>query len=120
MSLNEKSYWLDTLAIPRTGAAQPVPEAVGVAVMGAGFTGLLAVLALSGAKVAVLEAESIGGGPSSRNGGKVLAGLRLDAPGLIEECGRDAAVRMHRASLAINRFSCSISPCEHLPGALTV
>ena len=81
MTVQERNYWLTTVEMPGTDAAQPLPESVDVAVIGAGFTGLSAArtLAKRGAKVVVLEAETIGWGASSRNGGMVLTGLKLEA-----------------------------------------
>ena len=87
-----------------TDAAPPLPESVDVAVIGAGFTGLSAArtLAKRGAKVAVLEAETIGWGASSRNGGMVLTGLKLGVNKLISMYGRERTQRMYAASLAID------------------
>ncbi len=50
---------------------------VDVCVVGAGFTGLSAALHLAeaGARVAVLEAETVGFGASGRNGGQIHTGL---------------------------------------------
>jgi len=97
----EHNYWLTTVQMPTT-PAEPLPESTDVAVIGAGFTGLSAALALAkrGAKVVVLESETIGWGASSRNGGMVLTGLKLGANKLISTYGRDLARRMYSASLA--------------------
>jgi glycine/D-amino acid oxidase-like deaminating enzyme len=75
---------------------------VDVAVIGAGFTGLSAArtLAQHGAKVAVVEAETVGWGASSRNGGMVLTGLKLGPNKLISTYGRERARRLFAASLA--------------------
>ncbi len=72
-----------------------------VAVIGAGFTGLSAALALAkrGAKVVVLESETIGWGASSRNGGMVLPGLKLGVNKLISMYGRELTHRMYAASV---------------------
>ena len=79
MPLQEQNYWLTTTEFPRTDLSRPLPEVVDVAVIGAGFTGLSAArtLAKRGARVAVLESETIGWGASSRNGGMVLTGISL-------------------------------------------
>jgi glycine/D-amino acid oxidase-like deaminating enzyme len=84
------------------GQTDALPETVDVAVLGAGFTGLSAArtLAQRGAKVAVLEAETIGWGASSRNGGMVLTGLKLGVNKLISMYGRERVQRMYAASLA--------------------
>src|SRR5208283_466432 len=96
----ELNYWLTTVQMPAP-PAQPLPERVDVAVIGAGFTGLSAALALAkrGVKVAVLESETIGWGASSRNGGMVLSGLKLGVNQLISKYGRELTRRMYGASL---------------------
>jgi glycine/D-amino acid oxidase-like deaminating enzyme len=74
---------------------------VDVAVIGGGFTGLSAArtLARRGAKVAVLEGETIGWGASSRNGGMVLTGMKLGVNQLISMYGRELTRRMYAVSL---------------------
>jgi glycine/D-amino acid oxidase-like deaminating enzyme len=96
----EHNYWLTTVQMP-VPQAEPLPESADVAVIGAGFTGLSAALTLArrGAKVVVLESETIGWGASSRNGGMVLTGLKLGANKLISTYGRELAQRMYAASI---------------------
>src|SRR3981189_1602709 len=96
----ELNYWLTTVEMP-TSPAKSLPESLDVAVIGAGFTGLSAALALAkrGAKVVVLESETIGWGASSRNGGMVLTGLKLGVNELISKYGRELTRRMYAASL---------------------
>src|SRR5258707_10654340 len=96
----ELNYWLTTVQMP-TPPAQPLPESADVAVIGAGFTGLSAALSLAkrGAKIVVLESETIGWGASSRNGGMVLTGLKLGVNQLIAKYGRELTRRMYAASL---------------------
>jgi glycine/D-amino acid oxidase-like deaminating enzyme len=74
----ELNYWLTTVQMPASPAPS-LPESADVAIIGAGFTGLSAALALAkrGANVVVLESETLGGGACSRNGGLVLTGLKL-------------------------------------------
>src|SRR5713226_1677189 len=102
MPVREQNFWLTTVDILRTDPFRPLPESVDVAVIGAGFTGLSGArtLARGGANVAVLEAETIGWGASSRNGGMVLTGLKLGVNKLISLYGRERAQRMYAASLA--------------------
>lgn len=102
MPLQEHNYWLTTAEFPSTDGTRPLPEVVDVAVIGAGFTGLSAArtLAKRGAKVAVLDSESIGWGASSRNGGMVLTGMKLGVNKLISMYGRERTRRMYAASLA--------------------
>ncbi len=93
---------MDTTSIPAGDSVVPLPEMVDVAVIGGGFTGLSAALALGrrGAKVAVLEAETFGWGASSRNGGMVLTGLKKGPETLIARYGLEVARRLYAASLA--------------------
>jgi len=96
----ELNYWLTTVQMPAP-PVQRLPETADVAIIGAGFTGLSAALALAkrGARVAVLESETIGWGASSRNGGMVLTGLKLGVNQLISRYGHELARRMYLASL---------------------
>ncbi len=93
------SYWLDT-ATPFASAAPGGPEGVAdVAVVGAGFTGLSAALALAkkGAKVVVLEADRVAGAASGRNGGMCNNGFAQDYATLSAKLGRERANMLYRA-----------------------
>jgi glycine/D-amino acid oxidase-like deaminating enzyme len=126
MSVREHNFWLTTARMPQTDLARSLPERVDVAVIGAGFTGLSAArtLAKRGATVAVLEAETIGWGASSRNGGMVLTGLKLGVNKLIARYGRERTRRMYAASVASmdcveqlvreETIDCDFSRCGHL------
>ena len=61
--------------------------------MGAGYTGLAAArrLAMSGASVLVLERDRVGAGASSRSGGQVLTGLKVDPAALVAAHGESKA-----------------------------
>src|SRR5215470_10596012 len=125
MTLQQKTFWLDTVTMP-VPTAQPLPAHIDVAVIGAGFTGLSAARTLGkrGAKVAVLEAETVGWGASSRNGGMVLTGLKLGASTLISRYGKEITRRMYAASLASidcveqivreGNIACDFARCGHL------
>ncbi len=126
MALQEQNYWLTTAEFPKLDASRPIPEVVDVAVIGSGFTGLSAArtLAKRGAKVAVLEAETIGWGASSRNGGMVLTGMKLGVNKLISMYGRERTQRMYAASLVSmdcveqivreEKIDCDFVRCGHL------
>jgi glycine/D-amino acid oxidase-like deaminating enzyme len=109
MPYQEKIFWHDTVEIANANG-EPLPAAVDVAILGGGFTGLSAarMLGKQGARVAVLEAETLGWGASSRNGGMVLTGMKLPVETLVSRYGREATQRMYAASLA------SIDCVEHL------
>jgi glycine/D-amino acid oxidase-like deaminating enzyme len=125
MAPQELNYWLTTADFPKI-EVRPLPDRVDVAVIGAGFTGLSAArtLAKRGAKVAVLESETIGWGASSRNGGMVLTGMKLEVNQLISMYGRELTKRMYAASLATidcveqivreEAIDCDFSRCGHL------
>ncbi len=126
MPLQEHNFWLTTTDFPTTEASQPLPETVDVAVIGSGFTGLSAArtLAQRGARVAVLESQTIGWGASSRNGGMVLTGMKLGVNKLISMYGRELTRRMYAAALdsldcvekivSEEAIDCSFSRCGHL------
>src|SRR4029453_1515068 len=93
-------YWWDTLRDspaspdpPAPAARDALPHRVDVAVIGAGYTGLAAArhLARTGASVLVLERDRVGAGASSRNGGQVLTGLKLDPATLVDRFGEAKA-----------------------------
>ncbi len=71
---------------------------VDVAIIGAGFTGLNAALALSetGTSTAVLEGAYLGFGSSGRSGGQVNLGLNLGPDELIAQFGQDEGERLVR------------------------
>ncbi|OGO75501.1 MAG: hypothetical protein A3K41_09580, partial [Chloroflexi bacterium RIFOXYD12_FULL_57_15] len=99
--LKQRIFWHDTVDMPSDKDLPPLPDRVGVAIIGSGFTGLAAArtLAQRGTRVAVLEAETIGWGASSRNGGMVLTGLKLPMQTVIKKYGRDLAKRLFQCSL---------------------
>ncbi len=70
--------WTDQYPQPTDLSLSPLPDEVDVAIVGSGYTGLNAaiVLAKHGARVAVLEQETIGWGASSRNGSMLTPGLK--------------------------------------------
>jgi gamma-glutamylputrescine oxidase len=88
-------------AAAATGVPELPPPAgdisADVCVVGAGFTGLGAALALAPrAKVVVLEAGRVGCAASGRNGGQVHTGQRRDQAWLEKAVGRDDAMALWR------------------------
>jgi len=98
----QQNFWHTTVRMPDDANLRPLPEKVEVAVIGGGFTGLSAArtLARANAKVAVLEAKTIGWGASSRNGGMVLTGLKLPMETIHKRYGREVAKLLFQSSLA--------------------
>ena len=98
---NQQIYWHTTVQMPDDSNLAPLPEKVDVAIVGGGYTGLSAArtLAKQGIRVAVLEAQTIGWGASSRNGGMVLTGLKLGMQTVMKQYGREMAKRLFQCSL---------------------
>jgi len=99
--MDQQIYWHTTVQMPDDSNLTPIPEKVDVAIIGGGYTGLSAArtLAKRGVKVAVLEAETIGWGASSRNGGMTLTGLKIAMQTAIKRYGRDHARRLFQCSI---------------------
>lgn len=98
----QQIYWHTTTHMPgEDNTITPLPEKVDVAIIGGGYTGLSAALALAkrGVHVIVLEAETIGWGASSRNGGMTLTGLKLGMKTVQKRYGRELAKRLFQYSL---------------------
>jgi glycine/D-amino acid oxidase-like deaminating enzyme len=94
------SYWLDTAP---QGAAErsrtTVEGRADVAVIGGGFTGVVAALRLarSGAKVELFEQNTVGFGASGRNGGMATTGMSIGIRDAVAKLGFDEAVRLYGA-----------------------
>ena len=129
MLLNESVYWRDTAPALPDYSNKPLPDRADVVVIGSGYTGLSAArtLAMHGAKVCVLEKETIGWGASSRNGGQVLTGLRLGPSALIKKVGLARARELYAASLksmeyveqliAAEQIECEYNRVGHIEAA---
>ena len=94
-------FWSVTAPAPKTYLNKLLPEKTDVVIVGGGFTGTSAALQLAknGASVTLLEAQSIGWGASSRNGGQALSCLHHTLTELIKEHGREHARDMFHASV---------------------
>jgi glycine/D-amino acid oxidase-like deaminating enzyme len=113
--VKEYPYWWDTLPESSPGHesnGSSLPSKADVVIVGAGYTGLAAArqLARAGAAVLVIERERIGWGASSRNGGQVLTGLKLDPGTLVARYGeRRARALFEVAREALDRLEALIA-----------
>lgn len=91
-ALTGKPFWWD--ASPPLTREGPIPGAVDVLVIGSGFTGLSAALTLArgGQSVLVCEAQEIGHGASTRNGGQISSKLRRGLDSIASEHGEAVAI----------------------------
>jgi glycine/D-amino acid oxidase-like deaminating enzyme len=129
MTVQQQIFWHTTAQMPDDRNPVPLPEKVDVAILGGGFTGLSAArtLARQGVRTAVLEAQTIGWGASSRNGGMVLTGLKLGMGTIQKRYGRELAKRLFQYSLdsidtveqIVNeeQIDCGFVRCGHLLAA---
>jgi gamma-glutamylputrescine oxidase len=93
-------YWLDAPYEPRAPLADELE--VDVCVVGGGVAGLACAhrLAQHGAGVALLEAGTVAGGASGRNGGFLIAGTALFYNDARERLGAERARAMYARTLA--------------------
>ena len=103
-------YWLDTAPKFANGQTEAPAGEVDVAIVGAGFTGLSAAIALAkkGASVAVFEAGLVGNAASGRNGGMCNNGFAQDYVAMSTTLGRERANMLYRA------FDAGVSKVESL------
>ncbi len=116
-AVKETPYWLETVSDPAPVAPPgPLPARADVAIVGAGYTGLAAArrLALAGASVMVIERGDVGAGASSRNGGQVLTGLKVDAATLVSRFGERRARELFDVSLQSIRALETVLDTEHI------
>lgn len=93
LAKNSHGLWAATAVEAPATAPLKHDHETDVAVIGAGFTGLNAALALraAGRDVAVIDRGEIGQGCSGRNGGQVNPGWKMDLAEIAEHYGRDHA-----------------------------
>jgi glycine/D-amino acid oxidase-like deaminating enzyme len=96
-----RAYWHATMPPLADRSGRGLRDVVDVAVIGGGYTGVAAgrKLALQGATVVVLEAETLGWGASTRNGGIAHPGFKWGPPDLVKRYGEPLARAIYRESV---------------------
>ena len=99
--VTQRSFWQDTMPRLADRRGATLPDAADVVVVGGGFTGLSAArrAAELGASVVLLEAERLGWGASTRNGGMIHPGYKTPLSALIANHGRGVGERLYRESI---------------------
>jgi glycine/D-amino acid oxidase-like deaminating enzyme len=92
-----ESLWSDTTCERFSAASFQGEESADIAIIGGGFTGCSAALeaAKQGARVTLIEAQTIGYGGSGRNVGLVNAGLWLPPEEVCKTLGTDAGEHLN-------------------------
>lgn len=88
-----RPYWHATMPALVSRSGRSLPDAADAVVIGGGYTGMAAArkLALQGARTVLLEANTLGWGASSRNGGICHPGFKWDPQTLVRKYGRELA-----------------------------
>src|SRR5260221_505340 len=96
-----RPYWHATMPALPSRRDRPLPDSADVVVIGGGYTGINAarVLAGGGAKVTLLEAEQLGFGGSTRNGGIVHPGYKWSPDELVKRYGEDTGRALFRETM---------------------
>lgn len=91
--MKTENFWLEATGVQAQIPTGELPSETDVAVIGGGYTGLHAALRLrkAGVDVTILEAETIGWGASSRNGGMLTPGLKAPLKNIVRMYGMDQA-----------------------------
>ena len=124
--MKQSVWWTEESPRPVALPVGPLPERVDVAIVGSGYTGLHAAIALrkAGASVAVLERETIGWGASSRNGGMACTGLKEDMTTILRRYGKEkgqafwawalASIDHVEATIAEEQIECNFGRTGHV------
>ena len=100
-AVEERSFWQATMPELPDGRGRDLPDAVDVVVVGGGYAGLSAArrAAELGADVALVEAERLGWGASTRNAGICHPGFKQPLGELRRLHGPERAARLYRETI---------------------
>jgi glycine/D-amino acid oxidase-like deaminating enzyme len=96
-----RPYWHATMPALADRSGKALPDTVDAVVIGGGYTGLAAArgLASGGARTVLVEANTLGWGASTRNGGIAHPGYKWGPASLIKRYGADLGLRLFRDSV---------------------
>ncbi|MFL5771005.1 MAG: NAD(P)/FAD-dependent oxidoreductase [Chloroflexota bacterium] len=96
-----RPYWHATMPQLPDRRGGPIPDSADVVVVGGGYTGITAAreLARRGASVTLVEAETLGFGGSTRNGGIVHPGYKWGPRQLVKRYGDETGKALFRDTL---------------------
>jgi glycine/D-amino acid oxidase-like deaminating enzyme len=117
ITLAPTPYWWQAAPLePPSQHVADLPTQVDVAIIGAGYAGLMAALTLvrAGRSVVVLDAKEPGFGGSTRSGGMVGHGHRLSYPALKARLGQAKAVKILHEGIASLNFCVDLIANESL------
>jgi glycine/D-amino acid oxidase-like deaminating enzyme len=102
----ETPYWWETAPLSGKDSDVSLPSEVDVLVVGSGYTGLHTALqtARAGMGTLVLDAEDLGAGCSSRNGGQVSYSVKGSFAELSSKYGADLATDLLRDGIRAMQF----------------
>lgn len=96
-----RPFWQATMPARPDRSGRPLPDSADVVVIGGGYAGINAAreLARRGVKVTLVEANTLGWGASTRNGGIVHAGYKWGPRELIKRYGEESGRALYRETL---------------------
>ena len=100
--VERRIFWHATVPEPPSRSGRPLPDAVDVLVIGGGLMGLSAARrsAELGARTVLLEAERLGFGGSTRNGGMCHPGFKHGVAQLVAEHGEAKGLAIYAESVS--------------------
>jgi len=96
-----RPYWHATMPALADRRNRPLPDSADVVVVGGGYTGVAAArrLAQQGATVTLVEANELGWGASTRNGGIVHPGYKWGPQELVDRYGEETGRALFGATM---------------------